>query len=482
MVGFVGRDAELGVLERHLDWVREGRGDQRGRALLLRGRRRVGKSRLVDVFCQRASVPCVVHQATRGEDPARERARFLDEVRHSSLPDTALLAGVTRVDDWDTALRQLAAVLPDDAPSVVVLDELPWMLEGDHVLEGTLQTVWDRVLSQKPVLLVLIGSDLAMMERLSAYGRPFHQRGVEMVLAPLSPREVRAMTGLSAADAFDAHLITGGLPLVCQEWREGEGRVDFLARALDDPTSPLLVSGERMLAAEFPTALQARQVLSVVGSGERTFGTIAAAAGSAGRPLPPGSLNPALRTLADKRLIAVDTPLSARPGDRDRRYRVADPYLRFWLAFLEGGIPDVERGRGRVVAERIERGWASWRGRAIEPVVRDALGRLLPDERCPEVREVGGWWPRTNNPEVDLVGADRPAPARRIGFVGSIKWQENAPFDRRALAALARDALAVPGADGDTPLVAVARGEVTVDGLAATYGPDELMAAWDADR
>lgn len=46
------------------------------------------------------------------------------------------------------------------------------------------------------------------------------------------------MTGLPAADAFDAHLITGGLPLICQEWQEGESRVDFLTRALDDPTSP----------------------------------------------------------------------------------------------------------------------------------------------------------------------------------------------------------------------------------------------------
>ncbi|MEH0422768.1 ATP-binding protein [Streptomyces sp. B21-083] len=480
MSGFVGRRSELATLNRHLSWVRDGRGDQRGRALLLRGRRRVGKSRLVDLFCERARVPYVVHQATRGEDAQRERARFLEEIRRSSLPDTTLLAGVTTVAEWDTALRQLAAVLPDDTPSVVVLDELPWMIEGDAVLEGTLQTVWDRVLSRKPVLLVLIGSDLAMMEQLSAYGRPFHQRGAEMVLSPLSPAEVMTMTGLPAAEAFDAHLITGGLPLICQEWHEGESRADFLARELDDPTSPLLVSGERMLAAEFPTALQARHVLSVIGSGERAFGTIAAKAGAADKPLPPGSLNPALRTLADKRLVAVDTPLSTRPGDRDRRYRVADPYLRFWLAFLERGIAEIERGRGRIVAEAVERGWTSWRGRAIEPVVRESLARLLPDDMWPQVREVGGWWPRTNNPEVDLVGADR-SPAREVGFVGSVKWQEHGPFDRRALATLTRDALSVPGADEDTPLVAVSRSGFTVeDGLTATYGPERLMEAWSS--
>src|SRR5690606_18321412 len=132
---------------------------------------------------------------------------------------------------------------------------------------------------------------------------------------------------------------------------------------------------------------------------------------------------------------------------------------------------------GRIVAEAVERGWTSWRGRAIEPVVRESLARLLPDDRWPQVREVGGWWPRTNNPEVDLVGTDR-SPAREIGFVGSIKWHEHGSFDRRALASLARDALAVPGADEDTPLVAVSRSGFTVDGLTATYGPERLMEAW----
>ncbi|WP_225849869.1 DUF234 domain-containing protein [Streptomyces sp. HPF1205] len=478
MAGFVGRGRELAMLERHLDWVREGRGDQRGRALLLRGRRRVGKSRLVDVFCERAGVPYVVYQATRGESPAQERAGFLAALRDSALPGRQLLAGVESVATWDAAFRLLAAVLPEDEPSIVVVDELPWLIEADPVAEGTLQTAWDRALSGKPVLLVLIGSDLAMMEQLSEYGRPFHQRAVEMVLAPLTPYEVMTMTGLPPADAFDAHLVTGGLPLICQEWREGESRTDFLRRALDDPTSPLLVSGERSLAAEFPAELQARHVLSVIGTGERTFSSIAAKSGSGEKPLAAGSLNPVLARLTSRRVVAVDTPLSTRPGDRDRRYRVADPYLRFWLAFLERGISEVERGRGARLAETVERGWTSWRGRAIEPVVREALARLLPDDRWPDTAEVGGWWPRTNNPEVDLVGTDRAAPARAVHFVGSIKWHENAAFDSHDFAALARDALAVPGATAATPLIAVSRTGTAAPGPAALYGPTDLIRAW----
>ncbi len=73
------------------------------------------------------------------------------------------------------------------------------------------------------MLLVLIGSDLSMMEALNSYGCPFHQRGREMVLGPLNPAEVGRMLGLDPTEAFDAALVTGGLPLICAEWSRLSG-------------------------------------------------------------------------------------------------------------------------------------------------------------------------------------------------------------------------------------------------------------------
>ncbi len=73
---------------------------------------------------------------------------------------------------------------------MVVFDEMPYLARDDHGFEGTLQKAFDRTLSRLPVLLVLIGSDLAMMEALITYGRPFYQRGTEMVVPPLNPPEV----------------------------------------------------------------------------------------------------------------------------------------------------------------------------------------------------------------------------------------------------------------------------------------------------
>ena len=100
-----------------------------------------------------------------------------------------------------------------------------------------------------------------------------------MVLGPLNPAEVGRMLGLEAAEAFDAALVTGGLPLICAEWPRDTGLWDFLGETLNDPVSALLVSAERSLAAEFPPQAQARKVLAAIGSGERTFTDIARAAG-----------------------------------------------------------------------------------------------------------------------------------------------------------------------------------------------------------
>ncbi|MGW8950205.1 ATP-binding protein [Streptomyces sp. NPDC055709] len=474
---FQGRVGDLELLAEQYRTVADGAGATRGRAVIMTGRRRVGKSRLVQEFCDRSGAPYVVFQATRGRNPVAERADFAATLAQSPLPGVELVAGL-QAQDWNQALRSLALAVPDDAPSIAVIDEVPWLVEQDQEFEGALQTVWDRHLSSKPVLLLLVGSDASVMEALQSYGRPFFGRAAKMTVHPLNLADVQAMTELDAAEAVDAQLITGGFPEIVQSWRPGTGRTAFLQASVANPLSPLLVAGELSLLGEFPEASHSRAVLEAVGSGERTFSAIAARAGGAGS-LPSGTLSPLLATLQTKRVLAADLPLSVKPDSKNKRYRIADPYLRFWLAFLARSIPLIERGRGDLALERMERSWATWRGRAVEPLIRDSLLRLMPNDEWPETDAIGGWWNRQNNPENDLVGADREPVARQVHFVGSVKWLETQPFGRHDYDALVRDMLAVPGTAPDTPLVAVSRCGVADDlPLTAHWGPEDLVRAW----
>ena len=474
---FRGRSGDLALLDAQLRTVSAGEGATRGRAVVVTGRRRVGKSRLVQEFCDRSGAVYVVFQATRGRNPAAERADFASTLAQSPLPGADLVAGL-QAGDWNQALRSLALAAPDDAPSIVVLDEVSWLVEQDREFEGALQTVWDRYLSAKPILLLLVGSDISVMEALRSHGRPFFGRAAAMPVRPLHLADVATMTGVDARTAVDALLVTGGFPEIVQSWRSGMSRIEFLRESVANPLSPLLAAGELSLLGEFPEATQSRAVLEAVGGGERTFTAIATQAGGAS-PLPSGTLSPLLTTLQAKRVIAADLPLSTKPDSKNKRYRIADPYLRFWLAFLRRALPAIERGRGDLALERIERGWPAWRGRAVEPIVRESLLRLLPDGTWPETEAVGGWWNRQNNPEIDLVGADRDPVAAAVHFIGSIKWLDSQPFGRRDYDALVRALPSVPGTSAQTPVVAVSRSGV-VDGLplAAHWGPEDLVDAW----
>lgn len=481
--GFVGRVVELALLHKRLDRVAA---SGSAVAVAIRGRRQVGKSRLAQELCDQAGVPYVFFTATKGASPVESVAAFLAELADSSLPaDRGLVPGQT-VGGWPDAFGVLSAVLPP-APAIVVLDELPWLAEQDDLFDGALQTAWDRLLAPRPVLLLLLGSDLHMMERLTAYDRPFFGRADNLVLGPLDPSATGDALGLgSAADAIDAHLISGGLPGILRGWPQGTAPLSFMEQECADPASPLFSVPESTLMAEFPAPDQARRVLEAVGSGDRTHASIAASAGDRRGVLPSGSLSPLLRRLVEeKRVLAVDEPLSTRPG-KPALYRVADSNLRLYLGVLRAAHEQVRRGRPDAAFRIVQRRFPAWRGRAVEPLVRQSLelAAAVGELPWPDVEVVGGWWNRQFDPEVDLVGADRSPVARRLRFVGSIKWL-GTPFDDHDLANLVRGGAQVPGFEpGRTSLVVVPRSgtsphlDLDRANVDLVWGPADILSAW----
>jgi len=477
--GFVGRKAELALLNRRLHRVATG---GNGTALVIRGRRQVGKSRLAQEFCDTADVPYLFYTATKGASPVEAIAAFLTELAESNLPSDRDLVPAHSASSWPDALRVLASVLPD-SPVVVVLDELPWLAEQDQIFDGALQTAWDRLLSRRPVLLLLLGSDLHMMERLTAYDRPFFGRADNLLLGPLNPAEVGDALGLEAADAIDAYLLSGGLPGILRAWPRSAPALEFAERECEDPASPLFGVPEAALLAEFPAPDTARRVLAAVGGGNRTHANIAAEAGSRAGAVPSGTLSPVLhRLVVEKRVLAIDEPLSTTPG-RPALYRVADSSLRFYLAIGRAAHDLSKRGRPGAAATLINRRWSSWRGRAVEPVIHEALSRAAAELPWPDATAVGGWWNRAFDPKIDLVGADRAPVARTLFYAGSIKWLDR-PFDDRDLAELRRGAAQIPGFDsGGTAIIAASAagfGDATASGLALRWLPADVVAAFAA--
>lgn len=471
MNAFAGRRRELSLLQDELDGVRDS-GD--GAFLWIRGRRRVGKSRLVEEFADRCGAPNVFFRAPRRELPEALR-RFSSAVAESSLPSAGLFAGVAP-ESWVAALRLAAQDATRANPIVIVIDELPYLVERDRGFDADLQEAWDRHLQHLPVVLIAIGSDISMMDALTDHGHALHGRPTrELLVRPFSPAEVADLLELEAAVAFDAYMVVGGFPALAAAWRRSWDRRSFLEHALTDSYNQFVVNGERILEGELGESPQARQVLEAIGAGERTFSAIRDASGVFNA----ASLSNVLRLLIDaKGIVAEASPYAAPPAKKNKRYSIADPYLRFWVRFVGPGIDEIDRGRSDLAIARIEAAWGAYRGKAIEPLVHRAVERLLPDARFGPARYVGGYWTRSNDVEVDLVGADAPDP-RSVAFVGSVKWRERARFGPSDTRDLIRLRSAVPGAE-DALLVGVSRSGFAADaGLDVSLTPDDLLAAWD---
>lgn len=131
---------------------------------------------------------------------------------------------------------------------------------------------------------------------------------------------------------------------------------------------------EQSLASEFPVPDTARRVLEAVGgNGSRTFSNIAVAAGDRAGPVSSGTLSPLLhRLVGEKQILAVGKPLSTK-ASKLAQYRIADSNLRLYLAILRDVHQLILRDRTAAARSVLEARWSSWRGNAVEPIVRDAL-------------------------------------------------------------------------------------------------------------
>lgn len=463
-------------LEARLDKVRATR---TGQLVSVRGRRQAGKSTAVERFAETSGLPYVY---TTGLYRMPERAQleaaaeaFGDSLRPLSV-DVAGTPG-----SWREWLNQVA-LAASDGPVIVVLDEFPWITAGDSAgLEGVLQAVWDRVLEKLPVLLILIGSDITMMERLAQHDRPLFGRLRELVVPALNPAEVAsALPGATPFEVIDAYIVTGGYPrLVAAIQRSGEGAREWVRTSFTDDLSPLVATGRLTLDAEFPDSDAAYRVLAAIGASEPArlgLGEIKRTIAD------PGALSKTVETFAiralqmlatDERLVERELPAWAT-STRLRRYRVTDPYLRFWFRYIERHIDAIGRGRGDVAFAAFERDWPSWRGRAVEPLVREALERLAAtDDRLAGVESVLPWWTRDGQVEVDVAGASR----ERTLLLGTIKWRTSGGVTARDITDLAALRSRVPRA-ADAALAAICpsgKAPATAD---MAFSAADLLQAW----
>jgi len=479
-ISFYGRKHELAALGEEL---RRAATSGAGRLVAVRGRRQVGKSRLIEHFATQSDLPYGVIAGMKRAPVEVQMRRAIETLSSATrpLPGLDAVTAITPT-DWYDLLSRLRLALNGD-PAILVIDEFPWAEETSPGLDGLLQSLWDQELRRRPVLVVLVGSDEAMMQRLFEHDRPlFGRLSANLVVEPFTPAETaRALERpTKAMEAFDVQLVTGGFPELVLHARRFDSVVKLIEDALSSPHSLLADIAQINLAGELADHAGARAVLGAIGSDEIgvvSFSRIASTLG--GGSAAETAISRATDTLVQtKRIVAIDLPAGSR-GGRLKRYRIADSYLRFWFRFIEPQLRNVEVGRGDLALRSFQDSWPAWRGKAIEPIVREAVLRLAPALPAPHdsIESVGGWWDRTGRHEYDLLGLNRDgAPVT----VGSIKWRNRSLFSARDLAELANARSVIPKA-GAAGLLAIAPHGARKDARAdLVLNAEDLLAAWQS--
>jgi AAA+ ATPase superfamily predicted ATPase len=377
--------------------------------VVLRGRRRIGKSfLLVHALARRRGV---FFQA----DEQPERAHLDLLAREVSLllePQVPL-----RFESWDEALQTLGE-LAREKPLAIVLDEFQWLRAAQPSLDSIVQRHWDRWQRQgTPITLILSGSALRLMEQLLDPGAPLYGRAdYRPLLPPLDFRDASRFAAKSheAEEKLRRYAVLGGTPQY-QVWA-GEGDLeDLIAERILSKGESLYEEPLHLLREEQEIRDPASYfaVVREVAAGRTRTREISNAT-----QLPTPNLAKMLSRLEALGYLEGRAPLGpSGPEPKRTSYRLTDPFFRFWFRFVFPNRSLLERGRVKEVLRIVKRDMDTFMGQAFEDCCREWIGRYATDA-LPTSQNLGSWWSRDGQVEVDVVGASRG----RYDLVGSCKW------------------------------------------------------------
>lgn len=447
---FVNREAELDALRWW--WDSPGAG-----LALLWGRRRVGKTALLQAFSE--GRPAIFH--TGAGRPTADELRLLSQATARSVdPGIRDLAERPFV-DWDDALDFLAGAAGE--PLLLVLDEFPELVTRMPELPSVLRAFWDRARGRTKLRLLLCGSAVRSMiamqeQRAPLYGRfdlalhlrPFRPHEAAMMLPHLAPPERALVFGL-----------VGGVPLYLEWWDQSVSVRKNLARLACTPGGQLLNEGQLVLATEGHTGELGSAVMRAIAAGRTRHAEIAQAVGA----------EPArvLDRLVELELVERLVPVTERaPRTKRRIYRIADNFLAFWLGVLDRHRSAIERGLGREVLPALLGELDDHMGERWEAAFRRHLVRLAAaGDLGPGIVDVGRFW--RDSPAVEIDAVAIAGRRREAVLVGEAKWAKRVDA-RRIVSELERKAEALPRRAPKIRCAVAARESVTHpgDALAVT--------------
>ncbi len=418
---FIGREHELKLLN-------DFHATDRFQLVIMYGRRRVGKTRLLAEFCK--DKHAIFHVAEQQNQRLSLEQFSAQIIRHFEMEQY-----MTTFATWEKALLFLADRVRDTR-TVLVIDEFPYLAEENSSLLSTLQKIIDHHFLSTKLFMVLCGSSMSFMEnQVLGHKSPlFGRRTAQMKVEPFAFKVARQFfPEYSAEEQVQCYGVLGGTAHYLDQFSPELSFDQNMVKYLFSTSSYLYEEPGILLKQEMRNPAVYQSILEAIASGASKMNEIATKIGESS-----SKVAGYMRHLIDLGLVEKMIPVTDKHTSRKTIYQMRDPLFQFHFRYVFPYRHLIEQGMGEeAYAQKVKPILNQYLGQLFEKICTECVWELARKEEIPFfIERIGRWW--GNNPtlkrqeEIDLV-----ALGEKKGLFCECKYR-NEPTDVEVLKTLER--------------------------------------------
>ncbi len=356
--------------------------------LVLYGRRRIGKTTLLQDFADRHRVIFYSAQEKNDSLNLQDFSRTIQYYFDGQF--------IAPFGSWEDALTYITNK-SEDIRTVLIIDEFPFMARPNPSVKSMLQHEIDHHWKDKNIFLILCGSSVSfMVNDIMGYESPLYGRATaSMEVLPFDYLDsAKFFPSYTEEEKLTAYGILGGVPRYLCAFSSKYTIEENIERKILSNGAFLNDEPMMLLKSELREPSIYNSILEAIARGCNKVAEIADCIHE-----DKSKCSKYLLTLLTIRLVEKKTPCGEATGSKKTLYALTDNFYRFWYHYVFANKSYYELLGEKAAAKEIMEEIPEFMGIAFEAIcrqylIRQAKLRLLPFVPC----EIGRWW--GNNPAV----------------------------------------------------------------------------------